>query len=122
MRLLLCGPDAWEVLEAIGYVFELNGDQVFFCDHGHEREERRALAEKFAPHVAIFYLPLDPGEELDEADLLRNWGTPLVCLMTDPRSQGWRASRMGAARTLQAPFELDALEQAVYAAKPELRV
>ncbi len=116
MRLVLCGPDACEVIEAISYVFTQNGDQVQLCDHRLPVGQRCALAEQFEPQAGIFYLPLDPAGEVEEALFLRAWGALIVCLMTDPRSQASRAHEMGASATLAAPFELEALERAVYAA------
>ncbi len=116
MRLVLCGPDACEVIEAISYVFTQNGDQVQLCDHRLPVGQRCALAEQFEPQAGIFYLPLDHSGEVEEAQLLRSWKARIVCVMTAPRSQTVRAHAMGASATLAAPFELEALERAVYAA------
>ena len=116
MRLVLCGPDAGEVIEALSYVFTQNGDQILLCDHRLPVGQRFAMAEQFEPQAGIFYLPLDPAGETEEARLLRSWRARVVCLMTDPRSQAVRAHAMGASATLAAPFELEELERAVYAA------
>ena len=114
MRLLLCGPDALEVIDAIASAVGMNGDETHLCDHGLPFERRLEQAQAFAPDVGVFYLPLDPNGEIEEGRALLEWRRRVVCLMTDPRSQSVRAEQMGATALLEAPFDLEALERAIY--------
>ena len=116
MRLLLCAPDAWDVLEVIAQIFEQNGDALHCCDHSKSRQWRTAGAQEFAPEVALFFLPLVPGDEIEEAQSLAAWGKRIVCLSTNRLRHADVARAMHANVVLDAPCDLTLLERAVYAA------